>query len=149
MVLWGGSGGGKHLRQAASIVANTPHICNDRGMARPRGESDAILAEWLRGAADMGGPSLSQLARDIGVAPSTVTRSIKNERFSAGLRQRLIARVGVAKPAAVDVGDDPNLETSLRKTLHLLGELQTLVPHLERRLMATLDRRRQLMQKTD
>jgi len=117
-------------------------------MARPKGESDAILAERVRSASDRGGPSLSGLARAIGVAPSTLTRSIKNERFSAGLRQRLIARIGVAEAATVDVPDDPDLEMSLRKTLLLLGELQTLVPDLERRLMATLDRRRRLMQKT-
>lgn len=113
-------------------------------MGRRKATEDAALAERVRAACVDGKASLSKIAQDIEVSPSTLTRAMKNQRFSRKLQTDLGQYLG--RDALSEQPANVALTDSLQKTLQILMDLQNLIPDLQERLEAALDPQKRLRQ---
>ncbi len=117
------------------------------GMAgRHRSKFDPALAERVRIACSSPGNSISRLAHEIGVWPSTLSRSVNDQRFSKELRAKLDNHLPKeVQGGLIDRKDHPELQ----HVLLLLQELGRLIPDLHQRLLAALDPQARLGQTAD
>ncbi|GAA0272399.1 hypothetical protein [Methylorubrum aminovorans] len=106
-------------------------------MGRRKGIEDPDLADRVGAACSDGRTSLSKISRDIGVAPSTLSRAVRSRRFSRKLQIKLNHHLG--RGLAPKGGENAALAVSLQKALQLINELQDLMPDLQKRLVAALD----------
>lgn len=115
-------------------------------VGRHKSELDPALAERVRAACLSPGNSISKIAREIGVWPSTLCRSVNDQRFSNTLRAKLddhLSKKAPSTPTGWEIDPD------LRRVLHLLHELGSLIPDLHQRLVAALDPQARLGQTAD
>lgn len=98
-------------------------------MPRPARKLDAALAARVSAHMDSKGMSARQLAKNLDINVSTLTRSLKLEEFSKGLGEKL------AKELAGDV-EDP-IET-LHKALHILRDVDRIRGEVEMTVRAAL-----------
>lgn len=113
-------------------------------MGRPKGTEDAALAELVRASCLDNKISLSQIAQGIGVAPSTLTRALRSQRFSRKLRSDLDRYLGRKTLPEHPVGS-AQIEL-LHKALQITLEMRSLMPDLQEQLEAALDLQRRLGQ---
>lgn len=126
------------------IFAN---LCNDRFMAgRPKSDPDPLFAAFIGETCSSLGISISSLAREIGVMPSTLSRSMRDRRFSRGLKAKLELHL-TQRPLAAR--SDRGGHSALIQALHLLQELCRLLPSLEKQIASALDQQARLGQRTD
>jgi DNA-binding MurR/RpiR family transcriptional regulator len=91
-------------------------------MSRPARKSDAAFASRIATYMTDGGLSARQLAKNVDVSASTLTRSLKLQEFSKDLREKL------GRELDGEADDPVNL---LHKVLHILREVDKIKEEVE------------------
>jgi transcriptional regulator with XRE-family HTH domain len=110
---------------------------------RPRRIPDPDLAKKFHDWRSDAGLTVSATAGRLGIAPSTLTRSLKTNSFSFDMRGRL-KRLVEGKPVAPSWAASaarPTVDGLSIKDLHLLHEFVNLIPKAEAILKSVLDLR--------
>jgi len=124
-------------------LADPINLCNNAKMAgRPRRTPDPDLARSLREWQDTYGASCSDVAGQLDVAVSTITRSLESEAFSKDLHRKIRALLG-GQDKSVDAAAAP-VESWARDIskgdLRLLRKFVKLIPRAEQILSSALAR---------